>query len=66
MHTQNIHVHANGFGEGLVVDATGTDLLKCTAPVSSGAMWVDVRVVVPNLALDGTYVLNVIYTIQNT
>ena len=54
------------FGEGLVVDGTGTELLKCTAPVSSGAMFVDIRVVVPNLALDGTYVMDVTYTIQNT
>ena len=64
--TPNPLVSNAAFGEGLVPDGTATDLLKCTAPVSSGAMWVDARVVVPNLALDGTYEMNLTYTIQNT
>ena len=64
--TPNPLVTNAAFGEGLVPDGTATDLLKCTAPVSSGTMFVDARVVVPNLALDGTYEMNLTYTIQNT
>ena len=34
--TPNPLVSNAAFGEGLVPDGTATDLLKCTAPVSSG------------------------------
>ena len=64
--TPNPLVSSAAFGEGLVPDGTATDLLKCTAPVNNAGMFVDVRVVVPNLALDGTYEMNLTYTIQNT
>jgi hypothetical protein len=76
----NINSSGNGssvflFAEGIDIDATDqpaaatgtpTDLIKCTAPVSSVGMFVDIRVVVPDLALDGTYEMNLTYTIKNT
>lgn len=57
---------SGGFGDGLVPDATSTDLLKCTSSVSGGAMFVDARVAVPTLAPEGTFVVKLTYTIQNT
>ena len=54
------------FGEGLVPDDANADLLKCTTPVNAAGMFVDIRVVVPNLALDGTYEMNLTYTIKHT
>jgi len=64
--TPNPLVTNAAFGEGLVPDGTPTDLIKCTAPASSVGMFVDIRVVVPDLALDGTYEMNLTYTIKNT
>ena len=64
--TPNPLVSNAAFGEGLVPDGTATDLIKCTAPVNAAAMFVDIRVVVPDLALDGTYEMNLTYTIKNT
>lgn len=64
--TPNPLVSNAAFGEGLVPDDAAADLLKCTAPVNAAGMFVDIRVVVPNLALDGTYEMNLTYTIQNT
>ena len=64
--TPNPLVSSAAFGEGLVPSGTATDLIKCTAPVNAVGMFVDIRVVVPDLALDGTYEMNLTYTIKNT
>lgn len=58
---------SNGFGEGLIPDDSPAKLLTCTnGPVSSAEMYVDFRVNVPSTALDGTYEMNLTFTIDNS
>ena len=58
---------SNGFGEGLIPDNSPAKLLTCTnGPVSSVEMYVDFRVNVPSTALDGTYEMNLTFTIDNS
>ena len=57
----------NGFGEGLIPDDSPAKLLTCTnGPVSGAEMYVDFRINVPTTALDGTYEMNLTFTIDNS
>jgi len=61
----SVTANTNGFGEGLIPDDEPGKILSCTSPVDAGGMFVITRVVVPNTALDGTYEMNLTWTIDN-